>query len=147
MNGCHGNFYYYKNFIYVISTLSSIILSKINDLAQRVHVSEILHYFPNLPHPLKVNLSSKWIVLSIHIGKCPICVMQIISQIGPVILEKKSFECFLPYMGMMAILNLRSEGQFIIQMDSFSYLYWEVSHMLHANYQPNRSSHSGEELV
>ena len=44
----------YKNFIYVISTLSSIILSKINDLAQRVHVSEILHHFPNLPHPHKV---------------------------------------------------------------------------------------------
>ena len=46
----------YKNFIYVISTLSSIILSKINDLAQRVHVSEILHHFPNLPHPLKIGL-------------------------------------------------------------------------------------------
>ena len=46
----------YKNFIYVISTLSSIILLKINDLAQRVHVSEFLHHFPNLPHPLKVGL-------------------------------------------------------------------------------------------
>ena len=45
-----------KNFIYVISTLSSINLSIINDLAQKVHVSEILHHFPNLPHPLKVGL-------------------------------------------------------------------------------------------
>ena len=48
----------YKNFIYVISTLSSIILSKINDLAQRVHESEILHHFPNLPNPVKVGLYS-----------------------------------------------------------------------------------------
>ena len=46
----------YKNFIYVISTLSSIILSKINDLAQRALVSEILHHFPNFTHPLKVCL-------------------------------------------------------------------------------------------
>ena len=45
-----------KNFIFVIITLSSIILSKINDLAQRVHVSEILHHVPNIPHPLKVGL-------------------------------------------------------------------------------------------
>ena len=46
----------YKKFKYVISTLSSIILSKFNDLDQRVHVSEILHHFPNVPHPLKVGL-------------------------------------------------------------------------------------------
>ena len=31
--------------------------------------------------------------------------MQNISLIGPVVLEKKSFERFLPYMGMAAILN------------------------------------------
>ena len=48
----------YKNFKHVISTLSPIILSKINDLARRVHVSEILHHFPNLPHPFKVGLCS-----------------------------------------------------------------------------------------
>ena len=35
----------YKNFIYVIIALSLILLSKINDLAQRVHVSEILRNF------------------------------------------------------------------------------------------------------
>ena len=46
----------YINFGYVISILSSIILSQINDLSQKVHVSEILHHFPNLPHPLKVGL-------------------------------------------------------------------------------------------
>ena len=31
-----------------------------------------------------------------------------ISQIGQVVLEKKSFKCFLPYMGMAAILNFGS---------------------------------------
>ena len=31
-----------------------------------------------------------------------------ISQIGPVVLEKKSFERFLLYMGMTAILNFVS---------------------------------------
>ena len=31
--------------------------------------------------------------------------MQNISLIGTVVLEKKSFEHFLPYMGMAAILN------------------------------------------
>ena len=31
--------------------------------------------------------------------------MQNISLIGTVVLEKKSFEAFLPYMGMAAILN------------------------------------------
>ena len=31
--------------------------------------------------------------------------MQNISLIGTVVLEKKSFERFLPYMGMAAILN------------------------------------------
>ena len=30
---------------------------------------------------------------------------QNISQIGPVVLENKALECFLPYMGMVAILN------------------------------------------
>ena len=39
--------------MYVIRTLSAIILSKINDLAQMVHVSEILHHFPNLPTHLR----------------------------------------------------------------------------------------------
>ena len=48
---------YKKNFIYVFSTLSSIILSKINDLAQRVHVSEfyiIFHIYPS--HLRSVNV-------------------------------------------------------------------------------------------
>ena len=36
---------FYRNFIYVISTLVSIILWKISFLAQRVHVSEILRHF------------------------------------------------------------------------------------------------------
>ena len=81
----------FKNFIYVIRTLSSIIPSKINDLAQRVHVSEILHHFPNLPHPLK----------------------SVYDPSGPI----------------LAILH------------------WEVPHMLHAKYQPNQPSGSGEEVV
>ena len=33
--------------------------------------------------------------------------MQNISLIGRVVLEKKSFERFLPYMGMAAILNFK----------------------------------------
>ena len=33
--------------------------------------------------------------------------MQNISLIGLVVLEKKSFEWFLPYMGMAAILNFQ----------------------------------------
>ena len=36
-------------------TYSSIILSKVNNLAQRVPVSEILHHFPNLSHLLEVS--------------------------------------------------------------------------------------------
>ena len=34
--------------------------------------------------------------------------MQNISLIGTMVLEKKSFERFLPYMGMEAILNFES---------------------------------------
>ena len=37
-----------------------------------------------------------------------ICFMQNINLIGTVVLEKKSFERFLPYMGMTAILNFES---------------------------------------
>ena len=43
-----------------------------------------------------------------YIGKSPICFMQNISQISPVVLEKKLSEWFLPSMGMTAILNFRS---------------------------------------
>ena len=39
---------FHKNFIYVIRTLSLIFLWKISFLAQRVHVSEILHHFSKL---------------------------------------------------------------------------------------------------
>ena len=39
----------YKNFIYVIGTLSALILSNINDLAQRVHISEINDIFQIYP--------------------------------------------------------------------------------------------------
>ena len=31
-------------------------------------------------------------------GRCPICFLQNISQISPLTLEKKSFDCFLPYL-------------------------------------------------
>ena len=44
-------------------------------------------------------------ILAILYNRCPICFMQNISLIGTVVLEKKSFEQFLPYMGMAAILN------------------------------------------
>ena len=46
--------------------------------------------------------------LAIHIGRCPICFLQNISQTGQVVLEKKSFEWFLPYMAMTATLNFGS---------------------------------------
>ena len=81
----------YKNFIYVISTMSSKIWSKINDLAQRVHVYQILHQFPNLPHPLRSVYDPSGTILAI--------------------------------------------------------LYREKPHMLHAKYQPNQPSGSGEEVV
>ena len=42
-------------------------------------------------------------ILAILYSKVPH--MQNISLIGTVVLEKKSFERFLPYMGMVAILN------------------------------------------
>ena len=52
MNGCHGNqschAIFIKNFMHVIRTLSLIFLWKISYLAQRVHVSEILHHFSQL---------------------------------------------------------------------------------------------------
>ena len=38
-----------------------------------------------------------------------ICFTQNISLIGTVVLEKKSFERFLPYMGMAAILNFERQ--------------------------------------
>ena len=82
----------YKNFIYVISTLSSIILSKIDDLAERVHVSEILHHFPNV-YP--THLRSAY------------------DPSGPIL----------------------------------AISYRQVPHMLHAKYQPNQPSGSGEEVV
>ena len=43
-----------------------------------------------------------------YIGRCPICFMQNIKQTGPMVLEKKSFEWFLPYMDMTTILNFVS---------------------------------------
>ena len=40
-----------------------------------------------------------------YIRRCPICFLQNISQIGLVVLEKNSFERFLPSMVMTVILN------------------------------------------
>ena len=56
--------------------------------------------------------------------------MQNISLIGTVVLEKKSFErFFLKFRKILAIL------------------YSKVPHMLHAKYQPNWHSSSGEEVI
>ena len=41
-------------------------------------------------------------------GEVPHMLHANISQISPVVLEEKLSEWFLPYMGMMAILNFRS---------------------------------------
>ena len=47
-------------------------------------------------------------VVSAILGRCPICFIQNINRIGPMVLVKKSFEWFLPYMDMTAILNFVS---------------------------------------
>ena len=85
---------FHKIFIYVIRTLSLIFLWKISFLAQKVHVLEILRHFSQ-PYPTQ----SRYIF---YIARCPICFLQNISLIGLVVLEKKSFKWFLPYMGMAA---------------------------------------------
>ena len=46
-------------------------------------------------------------ILAILYSKVPICFMQNISLIDIVVLGKKSFERFLPYMGMAATLNFK----------------------------------------
>ena len=44
------------------------------------------------------NIFAEYYVTSaILLGRCPICFMQNINQIGPMVLEKKSFEWFSPY--------------------------------------------------
>ena len=48
-------------------------------------------------------------ILAILYKRCLICFMQNIRLIGTVVLEKKSFERFLPYMGMAAILNFEKK--------------------------------------
>ena len=42
-------------------------------------------------------------------GRRPLCFLQNISLIRLVVLEKKIFEGFLPYLGMAAILNFGSK--------------------------------------
>ena len=51
-------------------------------------------------------------ILAILYSKVPhmLHALQNISLIGTVVLEKKSFERFLPYMGMAAILNFWLKG-------------------------------------
>ena len=82
---------------------------KISFLAQRVDVSEILRHFPQIyhTHSRSVNDLTK-IILSFSYRKVPHMLPANISQIGLVVLEKKSFEWFLPHMGMAAILNFGS---------------------------------------
>ena len=48
-----------------------------------------------------------------YIGRCPICFLQNISLIRLVVLEKKMFEGFLPYLVMAAILNSWSKPFYI----------------------------------
>ena len=49
-----------------------------------------------------------------YLARCPICFPQNISLIQPVVLEKKIFERFLPYMGMAAILNFESQPFYLV---------------------------------
>ena len=43
-----------------------------------------------------------------YMERYPICFLHNINLIHQVVLGKKSFECFFPYMGMAAILNYKS---------------------------------------
>ena len=67
-------------------------------------------------------------ILPSYIDRCHIYFLQNISRIGPVVLEKKSFEWFLPfYMGMVAILNFGAKPFaqfFIIQPIEPTYEIW-----------------------
>ena len=64
--------------------------------------------------------------------------MQNISLIGTVVLEKKSFERFFTIYGHGGHLEFRK---------ILAILYSKVPHMLHAKYQPNWHSSSGEEVI
>ena len=65
-----------------------------------------LFFFQLYPtHSRSVYDPTGMILAILYSKSCPICFMQNISLIGTVVLEKKSFELFLPYMGMAAILN------------------------------------------
>ena len=96
-----GNFH--KNFIYVIRTLSLLFLWKISFLAQRVHVSEILCHFSKLyPTHSRLVYDPTGTILAILYNEAPHMLPANISLIRLVVLEKKSFKWFLPYMGMAA---------------------------------------------
>ena len=76
--------------------------------------------------------------------------MQSISLIGTVVVEKKLFERFLPYMGMAAILNFRfypTHSRLVYDPTGMILAIFngEVPHMLPAKYQPNPPGGSGEE--
>ena len=63
---------FHKNFIYVIRTLSLIFLWKINFLAQRVHVSEILRHFPQFyPTHSRLVYNPTGMILAILYGEVP----------------------------------------------------------------------------
>ena len=105
MNGCN----FHKNFIYVIRTLSLIFLWKISFLAQRVHVPESLRHFSQLyPTHSRLVYDPTRTILAIYMARCPICFLHNINLIHQVVLGKKSFEWFFPYMGMAAIFNFKS---------------------------------------
>ena len=100
---------FHKN-LYVIRTLFLIFLWKISFLAQRVHVPEILRHFSQFyPTHSRLVYDPTGTILAIYIGRCPICFLQNISLIRLVVLEKKIFEGFLPYLALAAILNFGSK--------------------------------------
>ena len=73
-------------------------------------IRNVASFFPTLPPPHSRSVYDLigMILAILYIARCPIWFMQNISLIGIVDLEKKSFECFLLYMGMAAILNFES---------------------------------------
>ena len=67
---CH----FHRYFMYVIRTLFLIFLWKISFLAQRVHVSEILHHFSQLyPTHSRLVYDPKRTILATLYRECPIC--------------------------------------------------------------------------
>ena len=111
MYGCHDNQRCCVIFINFQQCNQYIVFDnhkKKGNLTQSILASEILRHFP------KFIIQTEWVKLFPY-RRCSICFLKNISQICPVLLEKKAFErvffffflFFLPYKGMTAIFEFR----------------------------------------